>query len=669
MRDPVGPSERLSSERVTDLVWGLLASGRTTLLLAAALGLWWWLGATVPQGAGLPDLLRHHAFPVASAIAAFGLSEVVVSWPSELLLLLLAANLGARWLAARLAGTPVGSSASGVLATVGALSVLAGLGIDQLAGQRLRYRLIEGSATPATVVTREAGRWVPSVAGGALTCAPSDPQDARRRRACRFEPVPGAGPTEVILAAGSREPPLPWARLEAVAERPHPGSGAVLLCTGTAEQCASSGPRWSALPPGAAGERYRLPDGTELAAHFGRDGPLVVVAPPGQPPTLMAPALQGRPTPGPGERWLRGAPGWELEAETTEHTGVLLVWAGALLLAAGLSWLGIASLRAGPVRPARLRLGPYAGWFVGGLAATGGLLLAPEAVRWHDLVSAGCLGGALGCLARALFLEASRPISLAWAGLLVSMWLPEAAWPLEDADGRLLDWGLALQDTQTGARLGALGQAVVAAPSRFHELLWAARVILPLGWLASLADPGEPARRWLRAAGYAASVIAAGVAVGSALESLLGASLGEMPRPGLALELGHLSGGAGPVVAQRQAEPAFAAPGARLVIDAARALAALALAWCVWRAPAPREAGEAGGASTRGWLALALALCVLSVPFAAVPGAGLGAMTALWLGLAALVGRGPARAGLISCAAAAVLFAVLGPGLAWIPGG
>lgn len=366
------------------LGWAVLTSPRTLLGALVGLAGVLMLGATFPQRSGLADLASDHAFSAARAATGLGLSDVLVSWPFTLLLLiagLSAIGIGLRWWldppspddTGVLVGRAVGwvtwapdqarerLTLRGALArkprtlgghvrvdfglfgealvvlTFGVVALLAAsfVGRGALDG---RMTLTTGTAdtTAAAIRTqvREADDWLDGGLPVLLTCGAADPQDPRRTRTCQVRS--GEDATQIVLRSGETTSAF---GLQLRAERETPVGSPTLPEMQLLVGFADLGPQRF---EGHAGTTYQLQDGTRITPFDGPDGALVVARRGDGRPVLLAPARVGAGVAVPdGGPVLSGLPGWRLRVGVRGHPERFLLWTGLGLVVLALLQLAL----------------------------------------------------------------------------------------------------------------------------------------------------------------------------------------------------------------------------------------------------------------------------------------------------------------------------------------
>lgn len=318
--DDTAHAGALSEEPTVALAWRLLSSPRTTLTLCALLALVLALGAAVPQRPLPAELARRLPFAAAEAASGLGLTDVVVAWPTLLLLLLLALNAAALILTNRARSGPPrfvasattivaepldslrtrtplalrfqGARASGrrglfregaLLALLGVGALLVGLAVSRSSALDARLRLAPGSGGASEASARDGDLYLAKSLGIGLACERPDPQDPQRAFGCRLTHGGAQAGQELSLAPGYTTT-VDGLALSPSAEAIRPFS--------------SSEPLDLVLTRADRVERLRLePAQTatlsatheRLTALPDADGPLLVLARDGARPVLLAP--------------------------------------------------------------------------------------------------------------------------------------------------------------------------------------------------------------------------------------------------------------------------------------------------------------------------------------------------------------------------------------------
>ena len=232
-----------SEETSGALAWRVLSSPRTFLVLTALLALLFVVAATLPQRPSAGELVRALPFSTADAVTGLGLTDVLVAWPTLLLLLLLALNAAGMFIA-RMGQRTVQAATSALIAapiedvrtrvgkvpglgklglrvyattTVGrrglvregallALIGVVGLGIGLLIARRsaldARFEVVPGVAEVASVSVRDGEVYVPRALPFGLMCERPDPQDPQRAFDCRLAATGASEAQPVNLAPG-----------------------------------------------------------------------------------------------------------------------------------------------------------------------------------------------------------------------------------------------------------------------------------------------------------------------------------------------------------------------------------------------------------------------------------------------------------------------------------
>lgn len=216
-------------EPTASLAWRILSSPRTFGVLAASLALWLALASVIPQRPLMVDLAAHMPFSAAEAARDVGLDDVLVSWPLQLIALLMVLNLVGLWLASRLGrglrptlrlrassqvaappsdvqarlltaiGGRVAVSRAGdttiatrgflreglVVAAIGIITLFAALGVSRGSALDGRLTLVPGAATLPESSIRDGDLMLLRQLPLGLFCGRPDPQDPSRTFPCR----------------------------------------------------------------------------------------------------------------------------------------------------------------------------------------------------------------------------------------------------------------------------------------------------------------------------------------------------------------------------------------------------------------------------------------------------------------------------------------------------
>lgn len=367
-----GHDGALSEEPGVALAWRILSSPTTMLTLCALLALVLALGAALPQRPLPAELARHLPFASAEAAAGLGLTDVLVAWPTLLLLLLIGLNAAGLILAGRARGGPSrftsqatatvaepldslrtrapvplrfqGARASGrrglyregaLLALLGLGALLAALAISRASALDARLRLAPGSGAVSDASTRDGDLYLARSLGIGLICERPDPQDPHRAFGCRLAAPGATTATELSLAPGytTRADDLSFTPLS---EEVRPFSAAepldlVLTRNGAAQRLRLEPGTTATL--GATQEHLTaLPDG---------DGPLVVLERDGTRPMLLAPPMSPTAPTAIGDLTLEAQTPTVLFVSATTSPEAPLLIAGVLLVALGLLLMGL----------------------------------------------------------------------------------------------------------------------------------------------------------------------------------------------------------------------------------------------------------------------------------------------------------------------------------------
>lgn len=234
-------------EPTASLAWRILTSPRTFGVLSASLALWLALASVIPQRLLMTDSATHMSFAAAEAARDVGLDDVLVSWPLQLIALLMVLNLAGLWLASRIAGgshfsslfvahasadvaappsevqarllTAIGGrvAVTGkgdttiatrgflreglVVAAIGIATLFAALAVSRGSALDGRLSLIPGAATLPESSIRDGELMLLRQLPLGLFCGRPDPQDPSRTFPCRAAATGGA-PLELALTPG-----------------------------------------------------------------------------------------------------------------------------------------------------------------------------------------------------------------------------------------------------------------------------------------------------------------------------------------------------------------------------------------------------------------------------------------------------------------------------------
>ena len=375
------PSQETSAS-AGQLAWRALTAPRTGGVLAVCLALVWAMVLIVPQGTADSDLLSLFSYAEVQAIRSLGLQNIVTSWPSLALILLLLLHIVGLVLRAReqrvlgLSSAPDGWSAMETLELQGSveshesalsggthgtfyarqgepglqggtrlwrglwreglilISVSAGVAlisvpVDLVWGLDARMTLAtppgEAVAKPVSTEVRDFRGWVQGESPVQVVCQDPDPADALRRRACEARSAEGVFP--VTLRAGTTAQ-VAGVQVSPAAERPRRQTRRTSLLL----KAPGEGPR---VLRAESGRTYELASGGRLTTFQGPDGPLVVGrANADERPFLLGPGGQGD-SMHLGHR-ISGVPGWIFELDMKAKPGHSLRLAAALLVLVGL---------------------------------------------------------------------------------------------------------------------------------------------------------------------------------------------------------------------------------------------------------------------------------------------------------------------------------------------
>ena len=377
---PSSPEEVDTS--AVQIAWRALTAPTTGGGLALALALVWSMVLVVPQGAADAELLARFSYAEAQAVRSLGLQNIVTSWPSLALIVLLLLHVAGLflWTRERAPGTRTsetggwstcvshelegsldevtdalkrgdhgsfyggsGSRAGAqsprfwrgfwreglILISVGVGLALASVPVDLLMGLDARMTLAtrpgEPVASPASTVVHDFRGWVQGESPVQLFCQDPDPADALRRRSCEARSAQGVFP--VTLRAGTTST-IAGISLTPSAERPRRQSRRTSLLL----EAPGEGPR---VLRGEPGRTYELKGGGRLTTFEGPDGPLVVARSSATArPVLLGPGGQGE-TLHLGHT-ISGVSGWLFDVDVESKPGRPLRLAGGLLLVIGL---------------------------------------------------------------------------------------------------------------------------------------------------------------------------------------------------------------------------------------------------------------------------------------------------------------------------------------------
>lgn len=322
-------------EPTASLAWRILTSPRTFGVLAASLALWLALASVIPQRPLMADLAAHMSFAAAEAAHDVGLDDVLVSWPLQLIALLMVLNLVGLWLASRLgralhptlrvrAASRVAASPSEVqarlltaiggrvavtragdttvatrgfmreglvVAAIGVVTLFAALAVSRGSALDGRLTLTPDAATLPESSIRDGELMLLRQLPLGLFCGRPDPQDPTRTFPCRAAtsgPVTSA-PVEIGLTPGRS------AQVGAFTVKPLAESLRVPRDTDPVALVVRRGPEMERLSV-ELGKTVELKRGGErITPLSGPDGPLVVLQQvvDGKPTaTLLTPRLE-----------------------------------------------------------------------------------------------------------------------------------------------------------------------------------------------------------------------------------------------------------------------------------------------------------------------------------------------------------------------------------------
>lgn len=304
-------------EPTASLAWRILTSPRTFGVLAASLAAWLALASIIPQRPLMADLAAHMSFSAAEAAHDVGLDDVLVSWPLQLIALLMVLNLVGLWLASRLGralrpklrvrassqvaappsevqarlltaiGGRIAVTRSGdttiatrgflreglVVAAVGVLTLFAALAVSRGSALDGRLTLIPGAATLPESSIRDGDLMLLRQLPLGLFCGRPDPQDPSRTFPCRAATSGSVAstPVEVGLTPGRTS------HVGAFALRPLTESLRVPRDTDPVALVVRRGPEMERLSV-ELGKTVELKRGGErITPLSGPDGPLVVL--------------------------------------------------------------------------------------------------------------------------------------------------------------------------------------------------------------------------------------------------------------------------------------------------------------------------------------------------------------------------------------------------------
>ena len=364
------------------VAWRALTAPTTGAVLSVALAVVWGVVLVVPQGAPDAELLSRFSYAEVQAIRSLGLHNIVTSWPSLALIVLLILHVIGLVLAARerrrtpevrgldawsqgsvleldgsLQALSVslsrgdhgpfygGSTAQEgaktarfwrglwreglILIALGVAVTVVSIPVDLLWGLDARMTLAtqagESVARPISTEVRDFRGWVQGETPLDLTCQDPDPADALRRRTCEVRAQDGSFPVTVRAGKTSR---VAGVDLTPSAERPRRQSRRMSLLL----QAPGEGPRVLRAEPGRT---YELASGSRLTTFQGSDGPLVIARESASSrPVLLGPGGQGD-----GLQLghkISGVPGWIFDVDLQSKPGKPLRWAGTFLLIVGL---------------------------------------------------------------------------------------------------------------------------------------------------------------------------------------------------------------------------------------------------------------------------------------------------------------------------------------------
>ena len=364
------------------VAWRALTAPTTGAVLAVLLAVVWGMALVIPQSASDGELLARFSYAQVQAIQSLGLQNIVTSWPSLALSLLLmlhviglilasserqtepmsvAADGWSRRASLELAGSIEALSSAlsrGELGPFyggssvrkgepgvrfwrgfwreGLIVIALGVGVttvsipvDLLWGLDARVRLAnqpgESASKPISTEVRDFRGWVQGESPVELICQDPDPADALRRRACEARSIEGVFPVTVRAGKTVR---VAGVDVTPSSERPRRQSRRTSLLL----QAPGEGPRVLRAQPGRT---YELATGSRLTIFEGPDGPLVVARDTASSrPFLLGPGGQGDELHA-GHK-ISGIPGWLFNVNLQANPGQPLRWAGVFLLFVGL---------------------------------------------------------------------------------------------------------------------------------------------------------------------------------------------------------------------------------------------------------------------------------------------------------------------------------------------
>ncbi len=337
----------------TALAWRLLTSTRTLLALSAILALLLVLAAALPERPLPSELAARTSFAAAEAARGLGLDDVLLAWPTLLIVLLVALN-GAGILLARRRAAPAtapprrrGLAREGAaLALIGVVALGVGLGVARSSALDARLVIAPELGRLSEAFVRDGDLLLPRTLPYGLMCQRPDPQDPSRRFDCRLASTGAPEPTPITLVPGQASAAGDLV-LEPLAERPRtPAEGEAFDLVLTRQGGAAPAIERLRIEPGTTVELRAT--GQRLTALPGPDGPLVIIEAEGARPTLLAAPGRAASTP---TRDVGGlhvdviAP-TELSVAARTTPEAPLVLAGTLLFALGLLLVGLREARA-----------------------------------------------------------------------------------------------------------------------------------------------------------------------------------------------------------------------------------------------------------------------------------------------------------------------------------
>ncbi len=240
---PHGATSAEAEDTTSALAWRVLSSPQTFLALSAALALVFVVAAALPQRPSESELVRALSFSTADVVTGLGLTDVLVAWPTLLLLLLLALNAAGIFIArAGRRRTPNTTSAliaapiedvrtrigrvpglgklglrvypgatvgrrglvreGALLALIGVIGLGIGLVIARRSALDARFEVVPGVAEVASASVRDGEVFVPRAIPYGLMCERPDPQDRQRAFDCRLAVTGASQALPVNLAPG-----------------------------------------------------------------------------------------------------------------------------------------------------------------------------------------------------------------------------------------------------------------------------------------------------------------------------------------------------------------------------------------------------------------------------------------------------------------------------------